>query len=606
MSADLDGMNEREAEKYVKKDYIWRKNDYQAMINDGVPFDVVYYIKIVRDSLSTEPVYLYSDTTLESKLLRQMQYIETVRAVQRIVVGVKTKGDVIAVFGRFCAGLEMDVDSSRNKWAELYRANPAVNGKLIAALRIQSEEAFERNITREAQKAQFGISKDEKIPQGYGIRFNDGKHTYSKNNDWKPDTFFVVKGHRILQKNFASHDEALKWVQEYAKQRKGGKQRFIPPQLEDVRRDGPDYRDGRDVSGQDYLDVFGFRGGEHGNWMSQNDRQVSLNYGFDALKDMADALCICDRDISYQGQLSIAFGARGSGNAVAHYEPLRNVINLTKMRGAGSLAHEWWHGLDDFLGSKLNTGGYLSEKPSNHPLMAKLIDIIKYKPESTEQAAIRVEVQDSKTKRNAESWLNYDVLPYITKAGDEISLSEYEQLKTAFLNGESGTVVKLNDLKKRITGRIIPKEARTRLEMFENVLHGIAKQPQPKIGRTYTDYYLASKEMGTVCEKDGGYWESNTELTARAFATYLMDRIPGRSDYLVGHAECAVGLSTDKDGNVKIIKAYPQAEERQAINAVFDELFAELKNQQYLTHEIRTAYPAANDNQVTLEIDETA
>lgn len=28
---DLDGMNEREAEKYVKKDNVWKKPDYQAI-----------------------------------------------------------------------------------------------------------------------------------------------------------------------------------------------------------------------------------------------------------------------------------------------------------------------------------------------------------------------------------------------------------------------------------------------------------------------------------------------------------------------------------------------------------------------------------------------
>jgi hypothetical protein len=51
------------------------------------------------------------------------------------------------------------------------------------------------------------------------------------------------------------------------------------------------------------------------------------------------------------GDLAIAFGARGQGlsGAKAHYEPDYGVINLTKMKGAGSLAHEWFHSLDHFL-----------------------------------------------------------------------------------------------------------------------------------------------------------------------------------------------------------------------------------------------------------------
>ncbi|WP_349682253.1 LPD1 domain-containing protein, partial [Comamonas sp. UBA7840] len=52
------------------------------------------------------------------------------------------------------------------------------------------------------------------------------------------------------------------------------------------------------------------------------------------------------------GQLGLAFGARGSGgkNAFkAHYEPGKVVINLTKRTGAGSLGHEWWHAVDNYF-----------------------------------------------------------------------------------------------------------------------------------------------------------------------------------------------------------------------------------------------------------------
>ncbi len=163
--------------------------------------------------------------------------------------------------------------------------------------------------------------------------------------------------------------------------------------------------------GQDYLDAFAFRGGEFGNWMTQNDRRASLNMGFDALKDLAAVLKISEKDISYQGTLSIAFGARGSGNAAAHYEPLRKVINLTKMHGAGSLAHEWWHGLDDYLGVKMGAKGFLSEQSRLYEPFKKLIETMKYKPETPEQAAARAEAQVERTRKNAASWLDSAVLP---------------------------------------------------------------------------------------------------------------------------------------------------------------------------------------------------
>lgn len=90
--------------------------------------------------------------------------------------------------------------------------------------------------------------------------------------------------------------------------------------------------------------------------------------GFEALKDLAAALQVSDKDIAYQGTLAIAFGARGSGNAAAHYEPLRKVINLTKMHGAGSLAHEWWHGLDDYLVRRWAQGDALGTAPPLCPI----------------------------------------------------------------------------------------------------------------------------------------------------------------------------------------------------------------------------------------------
>ena len=90
--------------------------------------------------------------------------------------------------------------------------------------------------------------------------------------------------------------------------------------------------------------------------------------------------------------------------------------------------------------------------------------------------------------------------------------------------------------------------------------------------------------MGKECEKDGGYWDSNTEMTARAFACYIKDKLPYASDYLVGHADSAVTLITDGNGKMDVLKAFPEGEERKAINAVFDEVMAELKREQILTH----------------------
>ena len=204
--------------------------------------------------------------------------------MQTVLSDVRTVEDAVRAYDRFF--VDNGYLEKVQGWGSgiHYRAtkkgqdNPVITNKLSNTMLIRSAEYFERNFTQEAKKEQFCVSKEQKIPKGYAIHFNDGKQTYSKNGDWKPGTYYVTKGYSILRTNFGTKEAALKWVQELAKGRnKNGKIRFVPPQLAHVKRTGPDYRNGVEITGQHYLDTFGFRGGEFGNWMNQNDRQTSLN-----------------------------------------------------------------------------------------------------------------------------------------------------------------------------------------------------------------------------------------------------------------------------------------------------------------------------------------
>lgn len=120
-------------------------------------------------------------------------------------------------------------------------------------------------------------------------------------------------------------------------------------------RVGVDWRAGEDVSAVKLRDTFGFRGVEFGNYVSQKERQQFINECYDALMDMAQLLDVSPRALSLNGQLGLAIGARGLGGAKAHYEPEKNVINLTKNSGWGSLAHEWWHAMDFYFGQREKT-----------------------------------------------------------------------------------------------------------------------------------------------------------------------------------------------------------------------------------------------------------
>ena len=132
-------------------------------------------------------------------------------------------------------------------------------------------------------------------------------------------------------------------------EKKAIKKSFPMPLLEHIRRDGSNVRQGRRINADIWQREFSFRGVEFGNWLSQKDRQDSMNYCYEALHDLADALGIDKKDIAFGGKLALAFDARGRSGAAAHYEFMRRVINLTKMHGAGTLAHEWAYALDHML-----------------------------------------------------------------------------------------------------------------------------------------------------------------------------------------------------------------------------------------------------------------
>lgn len=138
------------------------------------------------------------------------------------------------------------------------------------------------------------------------------------------------------------------------------KYKTIPSERREVNREriGKDHRGGKDVTPEMFESAFGFRGVEFGNWVNTEERQDNLNRGYDALVDLATILDIPTQAISLNGELGLAFGARGKGGkrpAAAHYEGDKVVINLTRKNGPGSLAHEWFHALEGYFKTRKET-----------------------------------------------------------------------------------------------------------------------------------------------------------------------------------------------------------------------------------------------------------
>jgi hypothetical protein len=158
---------------------------------------------------------------------------------------------------------------------------------------------------------------------------------------------------RVVEQDFETGKEAMEYMATHAVEIIETQTSFgeeILPKPETVRRRGPGRRTGN-AKGEHFLKDFGLRGVEFGNWNNQEERQEVMNHAYDALMDMAEVLGIPPKAVGLGGQLGLAFGARGHGlsGARAHYEPTYAVINLTKMSGAGTIGHEWFHALDHYF-----------------------------------------------------------------------------------------------------------------------------------------------------------------------------------------------------------------------------------------------------------------
>ncbi|MGB4062536.1 MAG: PLxRFG domain-containing protein [Azonexus sp.] len=159
---------------------------------------------------------------------------------------------------------------------------------------------------------------------------------------------------KVVDQIFPTRDAAMKYMAEHAAEIIETKTSFreeLFAKPEKVMRQGSERRTGK-ATAEDFTKTFGFRGVEFGLWNNQDERQEVMNHAYDGLLDLADVLDVPPKALSLNGDLALAFGARGQGlsGAVAHYERSYGVINLTKMQGAGALAHEWFHAADHYFG----------------------------------------------------------------------------------------------------------------------------------------------------------------------------------------------------------------------------------------------------------------
>lgn len=237
-----------------------------------------------------------------------------------------------------------------------------------AARRIEEQRKLERKNGRKEKRAEVALIQTEG-EKGYGEVWATeigGKVHHVSEFFYFDKKRTSEEEQRVQAAKEEAHKKADALLEEY-EERKRWKPEMNLGALRS--RVGTDWRKGRHVRSEEILLQFGFRGIEFGNYVTQKERQQYLDECYDALMDLSDLLGIPPRGLSLDGGLSLAIGARGLGNAAAHYEPSKNVINLTKKKGAGTLAHEWWHALDFYFGEK--------SKAQNHlPATGKTFDYI--------------------------------------------------------------------------------------------------------------------------------------------------------------------------------------------------------------------------------------
>lgn len=522
---DTKNMTASEKEKYIKRDYIWPKPDIQEELEKGFPRFIVYWHNEMRKTV----------TPKKNNYISAEEYINGVRKIRSMVEAVKTEKEISDFEQKALDGVFLQKKYGRT-YEYIAPFENILNGNKF--LKNTGTHGL-LNMKLKMGKENFAMTEDEIMKKQFPVLFIDGDkcsvaedrgrtiliyksgcsayYCYPKQNVVLVDKTYALidERHNIL---FCGTQESCEEKQKEAFKEKNvvskrkRKEKWIPKQFETLERSGETWRpQNKHITGEELIERYGIRAGEFGNWTNNNERQISLDYAYDAFADLAYALNTDEKSVSLPGlscgSLAIAFGARGRGDAAAHYEPLREVINLTRLRGAGSLGHEWGHALDHLIGQSYG---------------------------STDLAT------------------------------------------------------------KGIHRKEVP-------ESLENVMDKICRNEKG----IYTEFYTDSVKFDGQYTKHGqGYWASDCELFARAFACYLSDKLEekgNRNDYLNGH--CDTYVSMDKKGNW--IYAYPRGDERLRINEAIDELISELKDKRILftrpekkEETVSSVFTAAPDGQL--------
>lgn len=427
----------------------WPQPDYQALLDGGADPWTVGFVRAARDAIPRKP----NDARKAKAWAGQVQVLREFAV--KLLNGDVTRNHIrvqIAKLGEISRSMEGMFD--RIQLYMLVGHSQSLEGVKVT----RGEYGMHNGITYSPAKVIWTVNKEAKAtafsnwPRELGTgatkeeAIADFQAKYATTviqpaaskeatfDIWSESGAGSVRGYFVGKKigrNYVKLSKAFPTVKE-ARDYKTNNHAELVAKLEkakeipSVRRDtnmprvGEDMRAGQDVTPQFFGETFGFKGVEFGNYVEQSKRQKDLNNAFDALMDMSAILGLPPKALSLNGQLGLAFGARGTGGidpAAAHYERDYVAINLTKKEGAGSLGHEWWHAVDNYFsrmrkaGDAMMTEGLdvsLASKGSSYyhkgEVRKEMVDAFGAVMKAIRSTAIKARSSRLDAKRSKEYW----------------------------------------------------------------------------------------------------------------------------------------------------------------------------------------------------------
>lgn len=637
--ADLEGLNDTLKLKEVTKAKVWPRPNYEQLVADGMSPLLARMVKQVYDGLSAGPTIRAGTPPTDEHLKRYIETLGKIReglfafvndrqavtdfagSVLALTKGGQGMGGPVAITDM----LRQDVDAKavsealiRRVWPQEYQGSmrPFARGttahqeisllggnKALGAMQFTRQDfakwaadlAKNWPTKREAWQVQGWRVLEPGEYTAAGQEQEDGTTRMSirlkaGRGSWRavftPEQlaqapYLLAQDGGFSAVAYDTREAAIEAARAKVKRDASTGQDIRGTNIEDAERTGPARRqEGEDITAQRLMDAFGFRGVNFGRegWIKQAERQAYLNQAFDGLLDLAEVLGVPPKAMSLNGELGIAFGAQGKGKFAAHFVPGVNEINLTKTRGAGTLAHEWGHALDHHFGKQAGLakdaepfmsehaykgdttnrmtfegGKYVNQKgvatfgteirPEIVQAFRAIHQAMTKRAESAGEAQTRRNHANEQATKMLDRWLKSArrVIEGSAAGNKQDLLTEFDQHAEKLMQGDTGEgfeqagkqvfsarVAAVRNLINDATGRTWSLDETNGLESSARYVRNLlAKKDadtthEPQL--VGTQYKADSAAMDRA--KGGkAYWATPTEMFARAFELFVHDRL---------------------------------------------------------------------------------